>query len=144
MGALIQLQTVHGRVVFESTSVVSLSEPAPGHTHIYLHDGRKIHVAQDLDLLVKKLWPARPSPVLHFPSAFTDPVPEAVEVEHELAECELKGWEISRIKNKWQAKTRYLGDALTIVASDTVGGLIESARSFEREVMDKVAAGDAE
>ena len=146
MARLVHLETVHGRVVFDSTSVVALTEPKghPGRTRIQLHDGSQIHVSQDLDLLVREVWPSRPSPVLRFSSAFADPVPEVLEVEHELAECELKGWEVTRIKGKWQAKTRYLGDCLTIVAADTVGALIESARAFEREVMDKVAAGDAE
>lgn len=152
MAALISLKTYQGTIVVPVSNILYLT----GHTDttntssVTFLDGSRMHVEVPIDKLVERVWPST-APPLPFvapgetgPYAdYTDPEPELLEVEQEMLDCDLHGWKVERYKGRWRASTPLLGDQLSIVVSNTAAGLVETARTLERDAMINTAGDTA-
>ena len=151
MAVLISLKTYQGEIVVPVGNILYLT----GHTDttntssVTFLDGSRMHVEVPIDKLVERVWPAMAPPLPFVTPAETayydydDPEPEVLEVEQEMLECDLRGWKVERYKGRWRAATPLLGDQLSIVVSNTAAGLVETARTLERDAMQNTAGDTA-
>lgn len=147
MGPLISLKTYQGEIIVPISNILYLT----GHTDttntssVTFLDGSRMHVEVPIDKLVERVWPAVDPPLPFLTPGETgpygDPEPELLEVEQEMLDCDLRGWKVERYKGRWRASTPLLGDQLSIVVSNTAAGLVDTARTLERDAM-KNTAGD--
>lgn len=157
MGALIVLKTFDGVIVVPRENISYIT----GHTNttntssVTFLDGSRMHVEEPVEKLMGRVWPSIPQPTIFLAKStrlipgeeapcqdYDDPEPALLEVEQEMLECDLgRGWIVERYKGRWRATTSLLGDHQSIVVSATTGGLLETARTLERDAM-KNTAGD--